>query len=125
MLSPSDLLRLPYTPDLTEGGIAYALLSFPYKNLSYDGLRRTVSQAIVELAFRRYLSQQDIPFEITAATPFTDPARFDVSLGGHRCDMKSQLISRREKSPKCGVTLVSLLKTSALVSSDQRSVTDF
>jgi hypothetical protein len=58
MLSPSDLLRLPYTPDLTEGGIAYALLSLPYKNPSYDGLLRTVSQGIVELAFRRHLSQQ-------------------------------------------------------------------
>ena len=37
-------------------------------------MRRTVAGAIVELAFRRYLSQQDIPFDITAATPFTDPA---------------------------------------------------
>jgi hypothetical protein len=27
MLTPSDLLRLPYTPDLTEGGIEYALRS--------------------------------------------------------------------------------------------------
>ena len=97
MLSPSDLLRLPYTPDLTEGGIAYALLSLPYANLSYDRIRRTVAGAIVELAFRRHLSQQDIPFDITAATPFTDPTRHDVSLGGHRCDIKSFLISHREQ----------------------------
>ncbi len=118
MLSPTDLLRLPYTRDLTEGGIAYALLSLPYKNLSYDGLRRTVSQAIVELAFRRYLSQQDIPFEITAATPFTDPERFDVSLGGHRCDLKSELISIRRKITELRRDPTSLLKTSALISSE-------
>ncbi|MDO9303512.1 MAG: hypothetical protein Q7T89_19135, partial [Anaerolineales bacterium] len=67
MLSPSDLLRLPYTPDLTEGGIAYAALALSYKNLSYDQLRRMVAGTIVELAFRRYLSQQDIPFDTTAA----------------------------------------------------------
>ena len=40
MLSPDDLLRLPYTPDLTEGGIAYALRSLSYKNLSCDQLRQ-------------------------------------------------------------------------------------
>jgi hypothetical protein len=115
MLSPSDLLRLPYTSDLTEGGIAYALLSLPYKNVSYDQLRRTVTQAIVELAFRRYLSQQDIPFDITAATPFTDPARFDVSLGGHRCDVKSQLISNRRKISELRCDPNALLKASALI----------
>ena len=118
MLSPTDLLRLPYTPDLTEGGIAYTLLSLPYKNLSYDGLRRTVLQGIVELAFRRYLSQQEIPFEVTTATPFTDPERFDVSLGGHRCDVKSQLISNRRKISELRRGPASLLKTSALISSE-------
>jgi hypothetical protein len=118
MLSPTDLIRLPYTPDLTEGGIAYALLSLPYKNLSCDELRRTVSQGIVELAFRRYLSQQDIPFEITAATPFTDPERFDVSLGGHRCDVKSQLISNRRKISELRRDPTSLLKSYALISSE-------
>jgi hypothetical protein len=118
MLSPSDLLHLPYTPNLTEGGIAYALLSVPYKNVSYDGLRRTVAQAIVELAFRRYLSQQDIPFEVTAATPFTDPERFDVSLGGHRCDVKSKLISSRKKISELRHDPSALLKTSALISSE-------
>lgn len=118
MLSPADLLRLPYTPDLTEGGIAYALLSLPYKTPSYDGLQRTVSQGIVELAFRRYLSQQNIPFEITTATPFTDPERFDVSLGGHRCDVKSQLISSRRKISELRRDPASLLKTPALISSE-------
>ena len=118
MLSPSDLLRLPYTPDLTEGGIAYALLSLPYANLSYDRIRRTIAGAIVELAFRRYLSQQDIPFDITVATPFTDPARHDVSLGGHRCDIKSFLISHRDQIAEMRRDPGVLLKAPALVPSD-------
>jgi hypothetical protein len=118
VITSSSLLRLPYTPDLTEGGIAYALLSLSYKKLSYDGLRRTVARAIVELAFRRYLSQQDIPFDIIAATPFTDPARYDVSLGGHRCDVKSQLISSRRKISELRHDPGALLKASALISSE-------
>jgi len=30
MLTASDLIRLPFPPDLTEGGIAYAVRSLPY-----------------------------------------------------------------------------------------------
>ena len=30
MISASDIIRLPYTPDLTEGGIAYACRSLNY-----------------------------------------------------------------------------------------------
>jgi hypothetical protein len=118
MLSPADFLRLPYTRDLTKGGIAYALLSLSYKNLTYDQIRRTVAGAIVELAFRRYLSQQDIPFDITAATPFTDPARHDVSLGGHRCDIKSFLISHRDQIAEIRRDAGVLLNAPALVPSD-------
>jgi hypothetical protein len=121
MLSPSDLIRLPYTADLTEGGIAYALLSLPYKSLSHDQLRSAVAGTIVELAFRRYLSQQDIPFDVTAATPFTDPARHDVSLGGHRCDIQSFLISHRDQIAEIRRDPCVLFKASALVSSDQHA----
>jgi len=121
MLSSTDLLRLPYTRDLTEGGIAYALLSLSYNSLSFDQLRRVVAGTIVELAFRRYLSQQDIPFEITAATPFTDPARHDVSLGGHRCDIKSFLISHRDQIAEIRRDAGVLLNASALVPSDHHA----
>jgi hypothetical protein len=72
----------------------------------------------VELAFRRYLSQQDIPFDITAATPFTDPTRHDVLLGGHRCDIKSFLISHRDQIAEIRRDPCILLNTPALVPSD-------
>jgi hypothetical protein len=76
MITSSDLLRLPYTRDLTEGGIAYALRSLPYLYnragaSPYDSLRRAVASAALQLAFRRYLSQQNIPFEVKSAVPFT------------------------------------------------------
>ena len=87
MQKSSYLIRLPYTPDLTEGGIAYALrtLSNSFERNGrkpYDRLRRVVAEAAVELAFRRYLSQQEIPYEVVGASPFTDPDKYNVSLGG-------------------------------------------
>jgi len=104
MITASDFLQLPYTPDLTEGGIAYAIRSLPYTydrmgGSPYDRLRRIVAGVAVELAFRRHLSQQDIPYDVKGATPFTDPDRYDVSLGGHRCDIKSFIISNLSSSP--------------------------
>jgi len=115
MISSSDLLRLPYTPDLTEGGIAYALLLLSHKNLPYDQLRWIVAGTIIELAFRRYLSQQGIPFDVSAVTRFSDPARHDVLLGGHRCDVKSQLISTHRKISELRRDPDSLLKASVLI----------
>ncbi|MEK6754498.1 MAG: hypothetical protein AABZ00_19750 [Chloroflexota bacterium] len=126
MLTPADFLRLPYTPDLTEGGIAYALRSlahsFDRAGVSpYDRLRRVVASVAVELAFRRYLSQQNIPFEVKAAAAFTDRERYDVSLGGRRCDLKSYLISHRSQIAEMRRDPSVLLSAPALVPSDQHA----
>jgi len=123
-VSSSDFLHLPYTPDLSEAGIAHALRSLPYTfgrvgNSPYDRLRRVVASVAVELAFRRHLSQLNIPFEVKGAMPFTDPDRYDVSLGGHRCDIKSFLISRREQISEMRRHPEVMLNAPALVPSDQ------
>jgi hypothetical protein len=126
MISSSDLLHLPYTPDLTEGGIAYALRSLPYTysrtgTSPYDRLRRVVAGAAVELAFRRYLSEHNIPFEVKGALPFTDPDRYDVSLGGRRCEIHSFLITNREQISEMRHTPQVVLKAPALVASDKHA----
>jgi len=126
MITPSDFLHLPYTPDLTEGGIAYAVRSLPYTyermgGSPFNRLRRIVAGVAVELAFRRYLSQQGIPYDVKGATPFTEPDRYDVSLGGHRCDIKSFLISYREQISSLRTRPESLLKAPALIPSDQHA----
>ncbi|MBI5822594.1 MAG: hypothetical protein HZB18_01090 [Chloroflexi bacterium] len=126
MLTPANLLRLPYTPDLTEGGIAYALRSlthsFDRAGVSpYDRLRRSVASVVVELAFRRHLSQQNIPFEVKASAPFTDRERYDVSLGGRRCDVKSYLISHRSQIAEMRRDPSVLLSAPALVPADQHA----
>ena len=124
MITNSDFLHLPYTPDLTEGGIAYAIRSLPYTydrmgGSPFSRLRRIVAGVAVELAFRRHLSEQEIPFDVKGATPFTDPDRYDVSLGGHRCDIKSFVISRRDQISALRTQPDLLLQAPALVPSDQ------
>ena len=124
MISPSDLIHLPYTRDLTDGGIAYALRVLPYMynrmgGSPYDRLRRTVAGVAVELAFRRYLAEQQIPFDVKSALPFTDPNQYDVSLGGRRCDIKSFFISYREQIAEMKRNPQVVLNAPALVPSDQ------
>lgn len=126
MLNATDFIRLPYTQDLTEGGIAYAVRSLPYTynrmgGSSNDRLRRIVAGVAVELAFRRYLAEQNIPFDVKGATPFTDPDRYDVSIGGRRCDLKSYLITHREQISEMKRNPLSILAAPALVPSDQNA----
>ena len=127
MLSASDLIHLPYTPDLTEGGIAYALRSLASSfnrigSKPYDRIRRVVAEAAVELAFRRYLSQQDVPFDVKGGTPFTEPDKYNVSLGGHRCDIKSFLISHRDQISQMSSDPSTMLNAPALVPSDHHAM---
>ncbi len=126
MITAADFICIPYTPDLTEGGISYACRSLPHTydrmgGSPFDRLRRIVVGISVELAFRRYLTQQNTPFDVRGATPFTDPDRYDVSLGGHRCDIKSFLISHREQIASLHADPAQLLKAPGLVPLDQYS----
>jgi len=122
MLSPSDLLHLPYTPDLTEGGIAFVLRSLPHRDLSYGRIRRIVAETAVQLAFRRFLALQNIPYDIRSATPFTEPDKHDVSLGGHRCEIKSFLISHRDQISRMHSDPAVMLNAPALVPSDPHAM---
>lgn len=126
MINHSDFLHLPCSPDLTEGGIAFAMRSLAYSNeregrSPYGRLRRLVANVMVEVAFRRYLTQEKVPFEVKASTPFADRERFDVVLGGRRCDIKSFLISHRENIKDIRQNPAILLDVPALVPSDSHA----
>ncbi|MGE5250032.1 MAG: hypothetical protein ACM3QS_07425 [Bacteroidota bacterium] len=126
MVTSSDLIHLTYSPDLTEGGIAYAVRSLPYTynrmgGTPFERLRRIVAGVAVELALRRYLFAQGIRFDVKGATPFTDPDRYDVSLGGRRCDLKSFLVSRRSQISEMRRDPAIVLKAPALVPLDQHA----
>ncbi len=132
MITSTDLLHLPYTPDLTKGGIAYACRSLASTSERMDGsrlragtgtnverLRRIVAEVAVELAFRRYLGEQSVPFNVLGATPFTHPDRYDVSLGGHRCHLTSFLITRRQQIAQLRQDPAHVLQAPALIPLDQ------
>jgi hypothetical protein len=126
MLSSSDLIHIPYTPDLTLAGIAYACrsLAHTYDRMGgtpADRLRRIVAGIAVELAFRRRLSSENVPYDLRGATPFTDPDRYDVALGGRRCDLKSFLIYHKERIRLIRSSPEKLLTAEALVPVDQFS----
>jgi len=140
MITSTDLLHLPYTPDLTEGGIACACRSLASTYLrmggsrprasswnrdslagtrnSVDHMRRSVAGVAAELAFRRTLSEQAIPFKVLGATPFTHPDRYNVSLGGHRCELKSILITRRQQISQLRSDPALILQAPALIPLD-------
>ena len=130
MLSPSDFVFLPYTQDLTQAGIQYAVRSLAHTYNRMGGgpanrLRRIVGGKAVELAFRRHLIERNVPFDNLGSTPFTDPDHYDISLGGRRCDLKSFLIYQRERIHRLQRQPETLMQTSALVPADQLAASHF
>ncbi|MEW6718478.1 MAG: hypothetical protein AB1345_13380 [Chloroflexota bacterium] len=126
MPSIDDLIFLPYSSDLNLAGIAYACRSLPYTYDRVGGtraerLRRIVAGIAVELAFRRHLDTKNIPYDLLGATPFTQPDRYDLALGGRRCDIKSYIIHQRDHIRQIRRNPEVVLNASALVPVDQIS----
>ncbi len=124
MVTATDFITIPYTPDMTHGGIAYACKSLPYtynrmRSSLFHRLRRIVAGVAVELAFRRHLSQNKIPHDNLGATPFTDPDRYDIAIGGRRCDLKSFLLIHKDQISQIRRSPAQLLEAQALVPVDQ------
>jgi hypothetical protein len=124
MISPADFIRLPYTPDLTTAGAAYACrsLAHTYDRMGggeFKRLRRIAAGIAVELAFRRHLGAGGVPFDTLGATPFTDPDKYDIALGGRKCDVKSYLIYHKGRIREMSADPARLLNAEALVPVDQ------
>jgi hypothetical protein len=130
MLSPSALLRLPYDRSLTLAGIEYAKKSLHY---TYDRmrlnpaarLRKIVAGVAVELAFQRWLDASGVPYDRLGATAFTEKDKYDLRLGGRRCDLKCFLLSNREKITALRRDPAWLLDAAALVPEDQFAGSSF
>lgn len=102
MLSAADLILLQYDPQFSQAGVQYARdsLHFTYNRMHLkagDRLRKIVAGVAFEMAARRWLETEAIPYSRLGATPFTEPDRFDIAIGGRRCDLKSALIYDRPK----------------------------
>ncbi|MBC8504202.1 MAG: hypothetical protein H8D34_05055 [Chloroflexi bacterium] len=130
MPTAKDFITIPYTPDMTQGGIAYACKSLAYTynrmgSTPFKRLQRIVAGVAVELAFRRHLVQNEIPHDNLGATPFTDPDRYDISIGGRRCDIKSYMLIHKDQISQIRKNPAQLLDAQALVPADQMASSQF
>lgn len=124
MLSPADLLRLPYDDTLTRAGVEYAKqsLHYTYNRMHLPPgprLRKIVAGVAVELALRRWLDANDVPYDLLGATAFTEKDKYDLRLGGRRVDLKSFFITERETITALRRDPGWLLDAAALVPEDQ------
>ncbi len=121
---PTNILRLPYDASLTVAGLEYAKqsLHYTYNRMGLGPaarLRKIVAGVAVELAFRRWLQANDVPFDLLGATHFTEKDKYDLRLGGRRCDLKSFLISDRAQISALRRDPAWLNAAEALVPEDQ------
>jgi hypothetical protein len=108
MIEADDFIHLPYTPELTQAGIAYATRALPLPpSASQPGeqrriptarrLQQLVAGVAVELALRRYLNQENIPYDVLGSMPFSEPDKFELSFGGRRVDVRTNLVTERSR----------------------------
>lgn len=126
-MQAADIIRLPFSSDLSKGGIAYATRSVARsigrRDASiYNRIRHSAACAAVELAFRRYLTECKIPFQVKTLTAFTDLERYDVSMGGHRCILTSYLISKRTQIRNIHTNPDILLDAPAIIPLDEDAI---
>ncbi|MDH5505611.1 MAG: hypothetical protein OEZ02_00140 [Anaerolineae bacterium] len=100
MLSEQDFIELAYTADLTQAGAAYVCrdwVTSPWR--ADDGIeaaRQLLAEKAGELAWRRYLGEAEIGYDVLAGSKFSEASSFDIALGGRRCMAATGLIWRRE-----------------------------
>lgn len=126
MVKPGDIIQLPYTPDLTSAGVAYVrqLLSHTTGHdpgHSQQTLRQMVVDKAAELAFRRYLDEQKVPFATAPGTAFGSQTSFHLILGGWRCNIHSywidtpEIVSQVSAHPECLLDAAALLPSERIV----------
>jgi hypothetical protein len=124
MLTALDLLRLPYDDSLTRAGVEYAKksLHYTYNRMHLEPgprLRKIVAGVAVELALRRWLEANEVPYDLLGATAFTERDKYDLRLGGRRVDLKSFFITDRDDITALRHDPSWLLDAAALVPEDQ------
>jgi hypothetical protein len=126
MLKQGDLIRLAYSPDLTAAGIAYARQQLtqpsrysPHANL--EQFQQLVIDKAVELAFRRYLVEHQVPCDTAPGTTFGNQASYDLLLGGWRCNFHScwidlpEIVRQVQAQPECLLQAAALLPSERIV----------
>lgn len=123
MLTSGDLIHLPFTSDLTQAGVDYTCRLFTHTGASLAATplqwQSAVSDKAAELAFRRLLGELDVPYASTWSTPFSDPDRSYITLGGHRCELSCNHIWDKEAIRRLRRDSASLLEFFPFAVSDR------
>jgi len=124
MITTEDFISYPFTPDLTQAGIAFAHQSISLTNYREESsptyqIHRIVASVAVELAFRRYLSAKNVPHNNLGTMPFSNANRNDIGIGGRRCDIRSFLIIDKKRIQAINKDRAKLLQAEALVPVDE------
>lgn len=120
----SDIVALPYDDQYSLAGVQYARdsLHYTYNRMGLQSdarLRKIVAGVAFEMAFRRWLEAGQVPYDLLGATHFTERDRYDIGLGGRRCDLKGFLIRDKRTIRAVNADPAWLLDASALVPLDQ------
>jgi hypothetical protein len=126
MPTPDDIIQLPCSEDLIQAGTAYVTRSLVEPggrpaNPDFDHLRAGVVDKAVELAFRRLVTEEDIPHQLIESVIFSQPDTFDVAFGGRRCVLSGMVICRREEINRVHNDLDSLVKGMVYLRESRRS----
>jgi hypothetical protein len=103
-LGPDQLLHLPFERDLSFAGLTYLcqeLHRFPQINKAKT-LKALGGTIASELALRRWLEAQQVTYYLVNTTPFTEPNRTQIILGGRRVLVSTKLLhgsSSRHRYP--------------------------
>ena len=123
-LTAPDILVLPYDTQFSIAGVQYARDSLHYTHnrmhlKKADRLRKIVAGVAFEMAVRRWFENESVPYQRLGATPFTEVDKFDLAIGGRRCDLKSHLIYNRFKIASLHNDPSWALEAQALIPEDQ------
>jgi hypothetical protein len=124
MVKEEDFIHLAYTPDLTEAGIAYGLQWFADscgetgKNI-LTKFQKLVLNKAVELAFRRYLAEQNVPSMTVPSMSFTSQGEYALIVAGWRCVLQCIFLPHQAAPQPAESSLYLIMQAAALVSSEQ------
>lgn len=121
-----DLVELPCSEDMISAGVTYTRRGYlsmfiAHSRVSTARLRSLCSQSIASLAIRRWLTSENVPHNLLAFAPLTNPKLHQVMIGGRSLHVFCHLISNHDLVRKYRQSLRSLLQVD-LSSADLRRI---
>ncbi|TES90465.1 MAG: hypothetical protein E3J88_04060 [Anaerolineales bacterium] len=125
MAASKDFIQLPCSQDLIQAGTASVIRSLVQPggrqaDTRFDRLRYEVVDKAIDLAFRRLLTDEEVPHQLVEPISFSQPDTFDVAFGGRRCVFFGMLVSQREEISKFHSDLGYLAKEKVYIRESQR-----